>query len=171
MPPRILATSIAALLVSTALHAQTWDGGGANGGNLNWSFANNWTPNGAPLNNGNANIVFGRLFDTNPGPNLDQNWSVNSVTFSNTAGAFTLGPSGGFTLTVGGGGIVNQDAQAQTINHAITLAAPQTWSATSGGLNFGSGTISTNGSALTLNGAGSLIVIDGAITGSESLWT
>ena len=88
---RILALSIAAQLVTLVTsHAQTGDGAGAGGGDLDWTFATNWNGNVVPVNNGTANIIFGGVIDINPGPNLDANWSVNSVTFNNTAGAFVL---------------------------------------------------------------------------------
>ena len=135
--PRILALSIAAQLVTLITsHAQTWDGAGANGGDLDWTFANNWNPNGVPLNNGTANIIFANLIDNNPGPNLDANWTVNSVTFNNTAGIFVLGSSNNSLLTVGAGGIVNNDAQTMTFAHRVAMSGLQTINAALGGLTF-----------------------------------
>ena len=151
-------------------HAQTWDGGGADGGILNWSTGTNWTgvpDNTAPVNNGTANVIFDGSFDDNPGPNLDQNWSVNSVTFNSTAGGFVLGSTGGFTLTVQGGGITNNDAQNQSINHTVALGAPQTWNATAGSLQFNN-PIVNGGNLLKLAGPAGM-GFSGAISGTGGL--
>ena len=166
--PRILATTIAALLLTSSLHAQTWDGGGAAGGVLDWITATNWNPDVAPLNNGTANIIFAGLIDNNPGPNLDQNWSVNSLAFNNTAGAFVLGSTGGFTLTVQGGGIANTDTQLQTIGHSVTLGAAQVWSATNGALSFTGANLSLGANLLNVLGA-SNTTINSAISGTGGL--
>ena len=135
------------------LHAQTWDGGGAAGGSLDWITGTNWIGDNAPANNGTAGIVFAGTIDNNPGPNLDQNWSVASVTFNGSAGAFVLGSTGGFALTVQGG-ISNNDAQAQTINHPITLGAAQSWSGVNGALVI-NGAVNNGGNLLTLAGTSS----------------
>jgi autotransporter-associated beta strand protein len=145
--------------------AQTWDGGGAND---NWDTANNWNPNGVPANDGTANLTFGGA--TRPTPDLNLNFDVNSLTFNNTAGAFTLG---GSTLTVRGGGITNNDADTQTINHTLNVAANQTWNAAAGDLAVsgnvtGTGGITfTGGRTITLTGAndfsGATTVSDGTL--------
>jgi hypothetical protein len=97
----------------------TWDGGG--GANLNWSSALNWNPDGAPANDGTAPILFsGNVSLT---PNVDAVWDIASLTFSNTAGAFTLG---GSQLTIRSAGITNNSANLETINNAIALNGSQT---------------------------------------------
>ena len=159
MNPRILATTIAALLLTNAtLRAQTWDGGGVAGGVLDWLTAANWNPNVAPLNDGTANLIFAGTIDNNPGPNLDQNWNVNSVTFNNTAGAFVLGSSGGFTLTIQGGGMANTDTQLQTINHSLALGAAQAWNATNGDLSITGASVNNGGNLLTVLGNNNLTI-------------
>src|SRR5436190_2620997 len=91
---------LTALLCSrSASLAQTWDGDNGNSGDSNWSNALNWNPNGAPSNNGLADIIFAGPNKLTP--NLDINWDVNSVTFNNTAGPFAIG---GSTLTIRAGG-------------------------------------------------------------------
>ena len=166
--PRILATTIASLLTAASLHAQTWDGGGAAGGNLDWITGTNWAGDVAPVNNATANIIFAGAIDNNPGPNLDQNWNVNSVSFNNTAGAFTLGSTGGFTLTIGVGGIVNNDTQTQTISHSVALGFAQTWNAANGTLSFSGATVNNAGSLLTIAG-GFGVTINSAIGGGGGL--
>ena len=79
---------MAVLFATTAFAGETWDG---NGGDNDWSTANNWTPNGAPSNDGTANIV---MAGTNRlTPRVDVDWDVSSLVFSNTAGGFSI--SGG----------------------------------------------------------------------------
>src|SRR4051812_16676795 len=74
----------------------TWDGGGTTN---NWNDAGNW-PVTAPPSDGTADIVFaGALRLT---PNVEAPYSILSLSFNNTAGAFNIG---GTTLTVGAGGI------------------------------------------------------------------
>jgi autotransporter-associated beta strand protein len=144
------------------LAGTTWDGGGAN--NL-WSTANNWNPNGVPANNGTSSLAFAGT--TRLTPDMDANWSINSLTFNSGAGAFILGSTGGFTLTIQGGGITNSSANTETINNAITLGTAQTWSATSGALSFG-GNITNGGFLLTISG-GSNTAVSGVISGTGGL--
>jgi autotransporter-associated beta strand protein len=140
----------------------TWDGGGAN--NL-WSTANNWSPNGVPANSGTASLAFAG--STRLAPDMDANWSINSLTFNNGAGAFILGSTGAFTLTIQGGGIINNSTSTETINNAITLGAAQTWNATSGALSLG-GNIANGGFRLTISG-GSNTTASGIISGTGGL--
>lgn len=108
--------------------AQTWDGGGADN---NWGTANNWSPNGVPPSG--ANIIFAGT--TRLTPVLNSNRTVNALTFSNTAGAFSI--SGANTLTIGASGITNNDTQTQIIDlSGIVLSASQTWDAVAGPLNI-----------------------------------
>jgi autotransporter-associated beta strand protein len=98
---------------------------------------------------------------------MDANWSINSLTFNSGAGAFTLSSTGGFVLTVQGGGITNNSASTETINNAVTLGAAQTWSATSGALSFGGNV--TNGGFLLTIGGGFNTTIGGVISGTGGL--
>jgi fibronectin-binding autotransporter adhesin len=145
-----------------AVAGTTWDGGGAN--NL-WSTANNWNPNGVPANNGTASLAFAG--STRLAPDMDANWNINSLTVNSGAGAFTLSSTGGFVLTIQGGGITNNSASTETINNAITLGTAQTWSATSGALSFG-GNITNGGFLLTISG-GSNTTVNGVISGTGGL--
>jgi hypothetical protein len=103
----------------------TWSGGGTSD---NWSDPNNWGGI-APPNDGTADIFLtgtSRLT-----PNVDAPWSINKLTFQNGAGAFVLD---GSALTIGAGGILQQDGDVQTVNNAIVVGAGQTWSRTAGAL-------------------------------------
>ena len=114
-----------------AARAYVWDGGGAND---NFSTPANWNPNGAPVNDGTADLQFSGT--TRLTPVAEAAYSVNLIFFSTNAGAFTL--SGG-ALTVGEDGIFQTSSNAQTINNSVTAGVSQTWS-------FGNGA-----GALTLN--------------------
>jgi fibronectin-binding autotransporter adhesin len=152
-------------LSSVAQGGETWDG---NGGDNDWTTNNNWTPNGEPPNDGTANIV---MAGTNRlTPNVDVDWDVRSLVFSNTAGAFAINGDTGVSLGVGEGGIVNQDTQTQIVLVPIDLNASQSWSASQGQLNV-VGAIAGHPiipRTLTLSGANSM-QISGTISGSVSI--
>ncbi len=138
--------------------AKTWDGGG---GNNNFSTGANWNPNGAPLNNGTAALVFDGA--TRTAPNANSAWSVSSVTFASGAAGFTVG---GSTLTIGSGGLTVNSTATQTINNPLTLSANQSWTAASGNLVI-NGSVNPNSRALTLDG-GADITVNGAFSGTDT---
>ena len=124
--------------------SRTWDGGGANN---NWITNANWSLDVQPLNNATADLIFAGSVRLTP--SVDTAWNVHSLTFNNTAGAFTItGPQG---VTVGTGGIVNNDADVQTVTAALTLGANQTFNAAAGALSVGS--VALGGRTLTIAGA------------------
>lgn len=131
----------------------TWDGHGGSNPNTTWSFAQNWNPNTAPGRTDGHDLVFATgnklSNDANGG-----DWTINSLTFANTAGAFTLG---GGVLNIGSGGVTNNSANTQTINNQITVSATQTWNASSGALVF-NGYVGGGGQALTLDGSHNITV-------------
>jgi hypothetical protein len=139
--PYFLAAVVLFLTVWPA-PAQTWNGGGADN---NWSTSQNWSPLGAPANDGTANLIMAGAIRLTS--NIDTPWSINTLTFNNSAGAFTIG---GSTLTIGAGGITNQSGSTQTLNVPVVLGADQAWST---GLSV-NGPINTNGHALTITGSG-----------------
>jgi autotransporter-associated beta strand protein len=89
---------------------------------------------------------------------------VLSLTFDNTAEPFSMY---GEPLTVGAGGIVNQDADAQSLQNDMSLSAPQAWHASAGDLRF-FGNIANGGHLLTVDEADCILVY-GNITGSGGL--
>ena len=126
---------------------ETWDGGG---GDNNWSDATNWVGNVTP-GNGYSLIFAGT---TQLMPNMDSSYSINSLTFSNTAGSFTIGTSSSvLTLT---GGVTNNSANTETLNVPINLSAPQTFDAAAGNIAV-SGVISDAGGGLIKVGNNMLI--------------
>ncbi len=131
-----------------------WGGGGANN---NWSSAANWAS--TPSNG--SNLTFAgttRLSNTN-----DSLTSVGSITFNNTAGAFTLS---GNALAIAGG-ITNNSTSTQTIGINLTLSAAQQFNAASGNLAV-NGTIATGGNALTVTGS-SNTTLAGIVSGTGRL--
>ncbi len=141
-----------------------WDGGHPAQERL--SDNQNWNPNGAPPNDGTADLVFTGAVRLNP--IVDTAWSVNSITFNYLAGAFNL--NGGFSLMIQGNAvaaaIANVDADTQTISAPLITGASQTWSANAGSLLI-SGAVANN-YALTVAGVAHT-TISGAISGSGSL--
>ena len=66
---------------------------------------------------------------------LGSNRAAESLWFTAAVGADEFVFSGG-VLTVGAGGIVNQDTESQRFDSTLVTAADQTWTAGFGGLNF-----------------------------------
>lgn len=145
------------------LRAQTvtWTGGGS--GN-DWSQTANWSTGSVPASGTGTNLIFGG--STRPTPNQTANWQVKSLTFAAGAGAFTLGSTGNYVLSVDSGGLINSSTNTQTINNALKLTAGQTWNAATGNLII-AGNIDPNYNALTITGAANT-TISGAITGTDS---
>lgn len=113
-----------ALLVglSAPAAAQTWTGNGADD---NWTTPDNWDPTGIPASDlVNTDLLFDGA--TRLTPVADNPWSLHSMSFAETAGAFVIG---GQTLTLGEGGISlnGNNALDQTIDNDIVVAADQTW--------------------------------------------
>lgn len=158
-PVRILATSIAALISANSLQAQIWDGGG---GDNNLSTGLNWDTNVAPLTNGTADLTFAGIIRLTP--NVSVPLSVDSITFNNTAGAFTIG---GSALSLGVNGITNNDADLQSFTANVTIATPtSSINATSGALSFGNGITVSGTNAVTLTGGSAIGVTSFVGTGT-----
>lgn len=110
---------------------ETWDGGGLAD---NLSLGANWADNSAPVSDIlNTDLIFAGVVRLTP--SVTAALSVRSVTFNNTAGAFVIG--GSQPLTVGTGGISNDDSQTMTFNNLVTFGgASGLIDATAGGLTF-----------------------------------
>jgi T5SS/PEP-CTERM-associated repeat protein len=113
-----LTTTIALLLPTPlALHAvtDTWDGGGAND---NLSTALNWLDNTAPASDlVNTDLIFAGVVRLTP--NIGAVFDTDSITFDETAGAFSIG---GSQLNVGAGGIVQNSFVTQTFTNAVSFS-------------------------------------------------
>jgi len=159
----VLAAGIAALVAATPAFAATWTWNGSQG-NDHWTNTPNWTPIGPVANDGTANVIFAGT--TRLTPDMNANWNINSLTFNNTAGAFNLVSSTGSILTLGAGGVTDSATASQTISHAITLGAAQTWSTSSGPLTI-NGPVNNGGNLLTIDAAtGMTAQINSALSGS-----
>ena len=141
---------------------EIWDGGGADS---NWTTGANWNATPfiqiPPPNNGTANIhMAGNQRVTNV---VDVPWSINSLTFDSGAISFFVT---GQELTIGGGGITNDDNSNQLVTAPVRLSADQTWNAAAGLLVVNP--INLNAFDLTLGGAFNT-TLSGPITGSGTL--
>lgn len=140
----------------------TWNGDAVLG--PEWTRDNNWAGNTAPPSNGTADLIFAgtvRLDAT-----ADQAYNILSLTFNSTAGAFDLS---GSALTIGSGGITNQDNSEQDISNSIVLSAAQTFNTTStGGLDL-NGNVNTNGNLLTVDSNTGQIRFFGVISGGGGI--
>jgi hypothetical protein len=135
----------------------TWNGGG---GNNDFSTGANW--GGTAPSSGNDIVFAGTTRLT-----INDAWSpaLASITFASGAGAFTLSGGG---HDIGGGGIVNNSSNTQTLNSQYTLSANQTWIANSGAIVIGSSYFSGNSKELTLSGSSS-ITMNGQVGGLAKL--
>jgi len=102
-----------------------WNGNGADD---NWSTNNNWSGMTAPpTNDPTTDITFGG--GTRTSPDMDMDYTINSLTFASGASTFTLDSSANHTLTIGAGGITNSSSNSQIINLDITMNAAQIFNA------------------------------------------
>ncbi|HXI69261.1 MAG TPA: autotransporter-associated beta strand repeat-containing protein [Verrucomicrobiae bacterium] len=127
-----------------------WDGGGADN---NWNTGGNWDQNVAPIFP--HDLYFGGSTRLNNNNDLT-GITVTSMTFSNNAGAFTIG---GNDITLSGAIGFNGNPAApitQTVNLGMTWAANKTIDTpANGNLSLG-GNITTAPNDLTKTGAGTL---------------
>lgn len=140
-----------------------WDGGHPS--QNRFTDNQNWNPNGAPPNNGTADLVFTGSVRTTPTTNGAFN--AKSITFDSGASAFNI--SGGLlTLSGTGNALLNEDLDTQTISATMAVGANQTWNALNGNLALTGSTLSIGTNTLTLTGS-SNISISNAISGSGSI--
>src|SRR5882762_7230212 len=133
-----------------AAATSVWDGGSLV--DDRWTTATNWANDLLPSNDWLADITMAggtRLF-----PSVDAPWNINSLTFNNSAGAFSLA---GFTLSVDRGGITNNSGFAQNVNNALDFHGPQNWNAAAGLMTF-QGPITNNGRGLSVTGGFNTII-------------
>jgi autotransporter-associated beta strand protein len=133
---------------------EVWNGGGSD---QNWSTNPNWVSGFAPDSSGNS-LVFAGTVGT--APNMDNSYSVTGLTFSNNAASFTIGSTTSGTLTLAGG-IINNSANAQTLNVPIADAGGGLTKSGNGAViltatNTYTGNTIINAGALNIGGAGQL---------------
>jgi fibronectin-binding autotransporter adhesin len=142
---------------------------GGNGTATNWSASANSTPDTFALPGSATNVTFATNNATNLSTTLDQDFTINSLTFSgagtaNSAGGTIASGSGIYTLTInaaalngstaGNGITVNAGAGADLISAGIILGSSQTWTNNSTNALTVSGAVSDSGSIFNLSTAG-----------------
>ena len=145
---RILAAILLACLPLAGIDAQTWSGGGPNDF---WTTGANWSGGVAPVNDGTAQVVF--FGNARTTPDLDANYSVETLRFIAGAPSYVLGSTGGFTLTIGGllsSGDTTQQSPRNPTVHAQTVNVALAFSRDT--LIAGTGSDVSNFPGLTLNG-------------------
>ena len=153
------ASATIALTVNTT--TETWNGLG--GGN--WSDNADWVSTFAPGLAGDTLVFAGTtgLIST-----MNNSYSITGLTFTNGAGSFNIGSTGG-TLTVTASGVVNNSASPQTLNVPLVLTnTAQSLAASAGSLTLGQG-VSNSGNLLTVADGGFSTTVAGPITGGGGL--
>ena len=171
-------TNVSNATIATAIApatAFTWDG---NGSDNNWSTGGNWVGGTAPTTTGTS-LTFANGSRTSP--NMNANYSVTGVTFSNNASSFTLGAAAGNTLTLLGD-VVNNSANTQRLNEPLAIGGAVNLNAASGSLVVysnitlslslavaGSNNVTLNGNitgsgTFNMNGAGTLTLGGGNVS-------
>ncbi len=138
----------------------TWNGNSAT--TSDWTDSTNWT-GGVPTNDSTADVIFGGTNRLDSTVDTNNPWSIKSITFNNTAGAFEIQLN---ALQIDSGGITNNSTETETFDNDITVGASQSWNAASGDLVF-NGSITTNVS-LTVTGANDT-TFTGAFNGNGGL--
>lgn len=111
--PLSAAGNVSFVVVATT---ETWNGGGTD---ENWDTAANWISQLPPGYVGDS-LVFGGTRGL--APVLDQDYTVQSLTFSNTAGAFAIGYANGDYLSLSPKcGVTNNSASVETFNLPVVL--------------------------------------------------
>jgi autotransporter-associated beta strand protein len=155
-----LLTGSAAVALNIITSTEVWSGGGAN---QNWTTNPNWASGSAPGYAGDAIAFAG---STGLTPNMDTNYTATGLTFNSGASSFTIG-SAANTLTLTANGVVNNSANAQTLDVPLVLTAAETLNAASGSLTLSSN-LDNGGALLTVAGVANTTV-NGAINGAGGL--
>ena len=132
---------------------EVWSGLGSTD---NWSENPNWVSGLAPGFAGDA-LVFDGSTQAAPN-NLDNSYSVASLDFASTAGAFVIGTANSSALTLAGA-MTNESANAQILNVPVVLVATQMVNTLAGDLTLGG---AVNGGGLTKMGPATLHLGSGA---------
>ena len=121
--PRRLALTIASLLLaSLAAHAvtDTWDGGGADN---NVGTDANWVDNNDPASNLSfTDLIFGSPAATSKNVVFDTAFSAHSITIENAPAGLFAYTFTGQTLSVGSGGIVNNEPRDSLFNNPVSFS-------------------------------------------------
>jgi uncharacterized repeat protein (TIGR02543 family) len=151
----------------------TWDANGTGAGQSNgggaWEGSNLWW-NGTGNQNwaSGASAIFGVASTAGGAVTLASNTTVESLTFNQFSGTYTLGTAGQ-TLMISNGINMNASAGAATISSPIMFGGAQTWANNSTNLLTVSGVVSNNGHLLTFDGAGTISLTTALATGGGGI--
>lgn len=148
----------------------------ASGGTTsNWSTTADGTGTSGVTPSAVTGLIFSATGATNQSTmTLGANMSVRNIIVNGTAGspnetsALTLAATGGYTLTLGTGIIINPGAGAVTLNSNLTLSSTQTWTNNSSNTFTFGGAVTNGGFALTVGGSGNSS-LGGIISGTGGL--
>jgi autotransporter-associated beta strand protein len=126
---------------------EVWKGGAPS--NNNWNAGANWASGVSPLL-GDYVTFAGNIQLT---ANMDNNYTLGSLTFSNNAGAFNITGTS-VTLTLAGD-VVNNSANTQTLSVPVALSGARTFNAASNNIVVNN-PVSDNGGGLTKAGTNTL---------------
>jgi len=134
-----------------------WDGGGAND---NWTTAENWTTDTAPV--AGDSLVFAGSTRLSPSNNFASGTSFAGIKFKSGAGNFVVGLSGTLNLS-GGGAAFNNDTSSGLMKISgaqnITFtAAPTFYTKTGASSEISDATLVNSGFDLTFDGGGTLTI-------------
>jgi autotransporter-associated beta strand protein len=143
--------------VSTSV--EVWAG---NGPDSNSDDNANWASGAAPGPVGDSLLFAGTTRLT---PFIDQNYSVNWLSFSNNAGAFNITSSPGLSLTFPpSSGITNNShGSPETLVDNILATGPLTINAASNNLTIGGQTLDNGGALLTITGPSNTVISNAII--------
>ena len=171
----VLAVAATGALIAHA-HATTYTWINTSGANNNWSTAANWNSSAVPANNGTADIsindtaiqVWNLVVDPQNITPASNNWSVNSITFNNNGTGNSQRQITGATnatLTLGAGGITQNDASSPSLAVPLIASANQKWNINNwngnntgglyinGNITLNNGVMITKGSNVASSGA------------------
>jgi len=172
----VLAVATTGALMSSA-HATAYKWTSVALANSNWSVTGNWDTNGVPVNDGTADVTFTdfanngyqmKVDPQNSLPTPSNNWSINSLTFANDAvgtGVRTIaGVNSNATLSIGAGGINQNENNSPNFQVPVICTASQTWYLNNwNGNNTGGMTFGGDGWGGTTAGTGNITLNNGVM--------
>jgi autotransporter-associated beta strand protein len=139
---------------------EVWNGGATL--DNTWGNGTNWVSGVSPASG--DNVTFAGT--TQLTANMNTNYSLGSLTFSNNAGSFNITNSAN-TLTLTGN-VTNNSASAQTLSVPVVLSTAETLNAAAGSLTLAQN-VTNGGNLLTVTGGGFNSAVNGVISGGGGL--
>ena len=185
----VLAVAATGALISSApATTYTWTDVTGNGGN--WSNSAMWDSNGVPANDGTGDVVFTMAhvgwpsYYVNPGAlaSPSNNWSINSWTFVNNGiqsdwgNTYVWGANSAVTLSIGAGGINQNQFSTPQIGVNVIATATQAWNINNfsgnytGGIELGGNLTLNAGVVITKNSNSTANTVAPVPTGGNSWW-